>query len=317
MPSKKSDNELLLRRNVVFLNPRTCGVNKDGGTRYKVDRVTGKRSTEIDNELLSQVKQFVSGDVPEGMVAKDRLDVLRKGILVPRYYDERWNAELDTFLAKHNLDAITLGQLQDQGILTVRAGHGSPGNDQHMGSIQYIKVSDIRALRVSVNPSNLIPLKLAERIWHGPSSGLEAWELISPNRASSNIGEFTVLLPGEERVVLTKEMFVFRLPKQDDIWDPFYLLWSLCLHGVRTQWQRITLMQTNRQDVGDRYREIKIPRPPWPHGQRQPRSFSANTSQRSRRPRRSSPARQKARNSGTSQTYTPARRRMTSGRRTG
>ena len=30
---------------------------------------------------------------------------------------------------------------------------------------------------------------------------------------------------------------------------------------TRKQWQRVTLMQTNREDVGNRYREIIIPKP--------------------------------------------------------
>lgn len=43
---------------------------------------------------------------------------------------------------------------------------------------------------------------------------------------------------------------------------PFYLLWALSLIETRKQWQRVTLMQTNREDVGQRYKEILIPLPP-------------------------------------------------------
>ena len=32
--------------------------------------------------------------------------------------------------------------------------------------------------------------------------------MISPSRASSNIGEFAILVPGEEHVVFTKEVFI-------------------------------------------------------------------------------------------------------------
>lgn len=166
-----------------------------------------------------------------------------------------------SFLEKNSLQSITIGDLETTGIISVRGGHGSPSNDQRIGCVPYVKVSDIRALRVNVNPTNLIPLQLAERIWRGSTSGLEAWDLVTPNRASSNIGEFALLLPGEEQIVLTKEMFVFRVRKGDDTWDPFYLLWCLCLRSVRTQWQRITLMQTNREDVADRYQQIRIPKP--------------------------------------------------------
>ncbi len=113
---------------------------------------------------------------------------------------------------------------------------------------------------MNVNPTNLVRKSIAERFWRGANSGLREWDLITPNRASSNIGEFAILLPGEEQVVLTKEMFVLRVTK-NDLWDPFYLLWALCLRAVRNQWHRIALMQTNREDCGNRYREIVLPIP--------------------------------------------------------
>lgn len=130
-------------------------------------------------------------------------------------------------------------------------------------SVPYIKVSDIRNMRINVNPTNLIPLPLAQKFWKTESgkSDLCAWDLISPNRASSNIGEFSILLPGEEQVVLTKEMFVMRVASNNEGYSPFYMLWALSLSEVREQWRRITLMQTNREDVGRRYREILIPLP--------------------------------------------------------
>lgn len=103
---------------------------------------------------------------------------------------------------------------------------------------------------------------VAESFWRGTDSGLRAWDVITPNRASSNIGEFAVLLPGEERIVITKEVFVVRvIGGRDEGWSPFYLLWTLCLKAVRKQWQRVALMQTNREDVSNRYREILLPIP--------------------------------------------------------
>jgi type I restriction enzyme M protein len=121
-------------------------------------------------------------------------------------------------------------------------------------------VSDIRGLRININPTNLVTEIVARRYWHGASSGLEAWDLITPNRASSNIGEFAILLPGEERIVITKEVFVLRVLKSN-LFDQFYLLWALSLKAVREEWRRIALMQTNREDCGSRYREILVPKP--------------------------------------------------------
>lgn len=245
---------------VTFLNPRTCGIYKDGGTRYKTDSDTGLRTTEIDNQLLEQVEAYLSGETPEGTTQVELETIFSKQVLAPTYYDERYNSGIYRLLRDENIEGITLGELLDRGIIRGRGGHGSPGNDQRSGHIPYVKVSDIRGLRININPTNLVTESVARRFWRGDSSGIQAWDLITPNRASSNIGEFALLLPGEEQIVLTKEVFVFRVIDAT-LFDQFYLLWAFSLKAVRDQWRRIALMQTNREDCGARYREIIIPIP--------------------------------------------------------
>ena len=68
-----------------------------------------------------------------------------------------------------------------------------------------------------------------------------------------------MLLPGQENVVLTKE--VIGLHSLTDLFDQFYLMWVMNQSFVRKQWNRVVFMQTNREDVGKRYLEIKIPVP--------------------------------------------------------
>ncbi|OQC69912.1 MAG: hypothetical protein BWX47_00821 [candidate division Hyd24-12 bacterium ADurb.Bin004] len=245
---------------VTFLNPKTCGIYKSGGIRYKTDPATGKRTEEIDNELIEAVDAYVAGSTSTCRFDVKESAVFAAGVIVPTYYDDRYNQPICGLLRNLDTEGITLGALLDAKVLTVRGGHGSPGNDQRAGSIPYIKVSDIRAMRMNINPTNLVTSKVAERFWRGKSSGLQAWDVLTPNRASSNIGEFAIVVPGEEQVVLTKEMFVFRVV-DSSVWDPFYLFWVLCLSAVRDQWRRIALMQTNREDCGARYREVVVPLP--------------------------------------------------------
>jgi type I restriction enzyme M protein len=188
--------------------------------------------------------------------------VFEHEVLVPRYFDDRWNADMRVFCAEHEVETASLDDLITEGVIHVTGGHGSPSNDQRTGDIPYVKVSDVRSLRVNVNPTNLVSRVVAESFWGASASGLAGWDLVTPNRASSNIGEFAILLPGEEQIVLTKEVFVIRVVSGSEAgWDPFYLLWAFCLRAVRRQWQRVTLMQTNREDVGDRFREVLVPRP--------------------------------------------------------
>jgi type I restriction enzyme M protein len=245
---------------VTFLNPRTCGIYKDGGPRYKTDSASGRRTTMVDNELIEHVDAYLAGKSAVGYARVSLKEVFNRRVLVPTYYDDRYNKPFRALQKRLKVGAVTLGELIENGTISVRGGHGSPGNDQRSGHIPYVKVSDIRGLRVNTNPTNLVTQSVAQRFWRGHTSGLEAWDLITPNRASSNIGEFAILLPGEEQIVLTKEVFVLRVVKHE-LLDAFYLLWALSLKSVRDQWRRVALMQTNREDCGARFREVMLPRP--------------------------------------------------------
>lgn len=244
---------------IVSSAPR-CGINKDGLDRVIVDN---EKHVGIDDELYADVlairarkKTPTTGAVP--------LDkVLGPWRGVPTHFD---TTSLDAFraaMAEHWPDwtEAIIGDLIDRGWVTRRPGHGSPSKDQRQGEVPYIKVSDLRAGLVNVNTTNMVPLEVAHRLWNGQSSGLQAFDLLSPERASSNIGEFCVLMPGQEQVVLTKEVIVLRVTMKAPF-DAFYLLWALSLRVVRAQWRRVIFMQTNREDVGHRYKEIILPIPP-------------------------------------------------------
>ena len=65
-----------------------------------------------------------------------------------------------------------------------------------MGVTARDKVSDLRAGLVNPNSTNVVSRELARRFWKGESSGLRPYDIITPSRASKNIGEPVMLLPG-------------------------------------------------------------------------------------------------------------------------
>ena len=124
---------------VALLNPATCGIYKDGRTRYVVDPQSGRRTQEVDNQLGEHVEKYVAElDVP-GATYIDVGDIFEKRVLVPRYYDMRWLDDFRQMLAKENLEAVSLGELEDDGILLVRGGHGSPSSDRRTGKSRMSK----------------------------------------------------------------------------------------------------------------------------------------------------------------------------------
>ncbi|MFD9651117.1 restriction endonuclease subunit S domain-containing protein [Streptomyces mirabilis] len=243
----------------------TVGINKDGEELYVVDAETGMRTTEIDDQIKNDVTALVDDFEVTDTSRWVGLDALGGQLLaVPNYFDERSIRDFHLLMDSPEFEGFeqqTIGELVESEILESMHGHGSPSADFRTGHVPYIKVSDIRAGQININPTNRVPDVVAERFWKGQESGLEPFDLITPIRTSKNIGEFALVMPGQERVVLTKEVLVLRA-SEDAPFDNFYLLWAMTLKAVRRQWDRIVFMQTNREDVGKRYQEILLPVPP-------------------------------------------------------
>ncbi len=261
-------------KTIMVSTAPTCGLTKGGRLLPIVDPATGKRVQEIDPETGAAV-DAIDDQLKEDALAlskgqrTDTLSFIPAADIdlrcaVPVYYDQRFRDQFNEAMKQpqfSGFEKASIGTLISRGVLTVRAGHGSPSQDERIGDVPYIKVSDLRAGLVNINPTNRIPLSVAKKFWGGPDSGLKAFDLLCPERTSKNIGDFCILLPGQERVVTTKEVIVLR-PGPKANFDPFYLLWALSLKVVRSQWCRIIFMQTNREDVGKRYLEILLPVPP-------------------------------------------------------
>ncbi|TPK59947.1 hypothetical protein FJ930_28850 [Mesorhizobium sp. B2-4-15] len=268
---------------VMVSTAPTCGLTKGGRLLKKIDLETGRR-VQIEDTDTGVMVDSINDRLLEDMQALAKLTAVPKtnaglpdtlnfvpiekvtlSCAVPVYYDHRFDDHFRTILASDKefvgFSAATLGELQDSGLITIRNGHGSPSQEQRIGEVPYIKVSDLRAGHVNINPTNRVPRAVAEAFWRGTSSGLRPFDLICPERTSKNIGDFCVLMPGQEQVMTTKEVIILRPgPKAD--FDNFYLLWAMTLKTVRDQWKRVVFMQTNREDVGKRYLEISIPMAP-------------------------------------------------------
>ncbi|HCQ6371081.1 TPA: hypothetical protein OL520_002168 [Clostridioides difficile] len=153
---------------ILIINSPTCGINKDGVTQYKVDENTGERSeTEIDDKLYESVYNVSERRYNEAYICKkDANVVLNSKVLVPQYHDNTSINELNKLFGNDNeFEIKSLKELVKEKKIFIRKGHGSPSSDQRVGDIPYIKVSDIRAGQININPTNKIPVQLANKIW--------------------------------------------------------------------------------------------------------------------------------------------------------
>lgn len=244
-------------------NAPTIGINKDGETLYRLDPETMTRTSEVDDAASADVHALLEGCGETDTARYVRTEPISESLIgVPQYCDRTSADAASSWIAARlpGCSPMTLGELCVNGLMSTRAGHGSPSADFRVGDVPYIKVSDLRNGQVNPNDTNRVPLEVARRFWRGDDSGLAAYDVLTPARTSKNIGEPSVLLPGQEHSVLTKEILILRASAEAPF-DNFYLAWALMLPCVRAQWSRVVFMQTNREDLGDRWREIVVPVP--------------------------------------------------------
>lgn len=253
---------------VICSHPETLGFDKRGKTLNNFN--TG----EIDDEM-SEAVEYITKNIspPKG---KERLffhvwqsDLIKHRTLSTQYLlTEYRRSEIEQLAQSMDADLVSLGQLVEEGSIAVSYGHGSPSPRHHgVGTVPYIKVIHLKNWRINADPNYFVPQNIAEEFWgfnhkQPKDQRIQAWDLLTPTRASKNIGHFSVVMPWQTNLVLTKEIMVLRvLASNTRGVTPFLLQGLFSLKQVVDQYDSLVLMQTNREDLGNRWKEVLIPIP--------------------------------------------------------
>lgn len=240
----------------------TFGEDKHGRPRFKF--INGKQTDERDDEMQEAASVIRS----ESPTSESKLffrfkqeEAIARGILVASYWWRNpYLNRLKDFAQTYDCELVPIGDLIDAGELLVLEGHGSPSSDyKGRGKIPYIKVVDIKNWRVIENPKYFIPGDVADEL--RKEHLLQLYDLVTPTRASKNIGLFGVIMPWQTQSVLTREIAIWRVSKEAKLINPWLLLAMMSLNVVHDQFKFLVLMQMNREDLGNRYREILLPLP--------------------------------------------------------
>lgn len=258
---------------IIMSYPRSIGQDKRGKPIYRLND-EGQRVGELDNEMADAASEMVGreyrgtsrrrhskGDTRLSFHV-GQSEVRARGVMVPRFWWRRdTTVALEEWARIHPSEIVTLGALADAGAIQTFEGHGSPpGNARATGNVPYVKVTDLKNWRINENPTNFVHLRMAEALKRRGVQ-LRYGDLVTPARASANIGQFSLVLPWQTHVILTKEVLVIRVEDNDRGLNPFLLLALLSLKVVQSQYQTLALMQTNREHLGDHWREVQVPIP--------------------------------------------------------
>lgn len=240
----------------------TFGEDKHGRPRYKI--VEGRATPERDDEMREAAQLFRPGARPPESKLCFRFsqsDAVRRGVFVASYWWRKPYLEaLRAFAEGNRCELVSIGDLMEEGELEVSDGHGSPlSHFKGRGEVPYVKVVDIKNWRMIENPKYFIPGPVAAKLRR--DRPLQPYDLITPTRTTKNIGLFAVVMPWQTQAVLTREIAVWRVPRGAKRLTNWLLLALMSLKVVHDQFRFLVLMQMNREDLGERYREVLLPIP--------------------------------------------------------
>ena len=246
---------------VIGVLSESFGEDKHGHPLYRLD-AEGKQTSVREDEMAEAVKLLRSSYHSESKLKFHfaQSDAAATGVLVASYHWRRpYEEALRAFATANNCALVSIAELVKNGDLTLESGHGSPiSHFKGKGTVPYIKVSDIKNWRINENSKYFIPHGEANRL--RGSRRLKPYDLVTPTRASKNIGLLGVVMPWQTHIVLTKEILILRVPERSRV-SLWLILVLMSLRVVNDQFRYLVQMQTNREDLGKRILELQVPLP--------------------------------------------------------
>lgn len=264
----------------------TYGEDKHGRPRYKI--IDGNQTGELDDEMAHAAALIRK---PVNPISKlkftfSQAEAFKRGVLAASFW---WRKpimdNLQTFADENDCDLVSVAELIESDDIKIFQGHGSPSSHyKGRGEIPYVKVVDIKNWRVNENPSFFMPRTVAEQYIR--KQPLQSYDLLTPTRASKNIGLFAVVMPWQTEMILTREIFIWRIKEDSNRIDRWLFLALVSLKVVHDQFKYLVLMQMNREDLGTRYLDLLLPVPRSKEGREKwggpiRRYFEAQTKARS------------------------------------
>jgi len=244
---------------VVMAVAQEMGHDHEGRPLYRFDAEAQRPTGEIWDDL-AVIRQELLDPFNKDNRFTFVLDAsnVKDDVYVPRYYWPKVREEIEH---APGIQLIPMQRLLDEGIVRAWPGHGSPPSEyKGMGSIPYIRVSDIVNWELYRNPTTGVPRHIYEKV-KGRGVSLKPCDIVFVRRGSYRIGTVAMASRHDADVLLTREFVVLRVLKPDNQYgiDPYYLLYLLSHHYTQQQIDQKVFIDTTLPNIADRWRELLLP----------------------------------------------------------
>lgn len=249
------------QENIVMAVAEGIGHDALGRPLYRYDYELQKPTTQIWDDTIQIRKEIKRPADPNNKyVFMIKIDEIVDDIYIPRYYWGRKRTEIEKEADRRGYKLVPMSELVDTGALMVYDGHGSP-NSVHKGKgdIPYIRVADIVNWEVYKNPTAMIPENEYARVKGKNGIDLRPGDVLFVRRGSYRIGTVACVTDSDLKVLLTRELKVFRVFNSSSGLTPEYLVFLLSHDLVQRQMNGLTFIDTTLPNIAERWMDLRLP----------------------------------------------------------
>jgi len=247
---------------IIMAVAEEIGHDHNGKPLYRYDKAKHEFTNEVwdDTAIIREELYDVESKKNRNTFAVAVAEI-KNSVYVPRYYWNRRIEELRAEAKEQGLKFVQVADLIKNGILADFPGHGSPpGRYKGKGKIPYVRVADIVNWSIYRNPTSLVP----EHVYHDIKANgvdLQEKDVLFVRRGSYRIGSVALVSPLDTEVLLTREIHIFRVMKEDNDYDidAFYLLYLFSHQLTQRQLYNKVMIDTTLPNIGRRWEELYVP----------------------------------------------------------
>lgn len=236
------------------------GHDAQGRPLYRYDDNLQKSTNEIwDDTIAVREEMKRPSSIRNKHVFTLRHNEIVDHIYVPRYYWKTGIKKIEEQAKAKRCKLVSMSELVKKNVLKEYDGHGSPESRyKGKGNIPYVRVADIVNWDIYKNYTAMIPETEYNRV-KANGVDLKPKDVLFVRRGSYRIGTVALLTGEELKLLLTREIKIFRVSNNEYSISPEYLVYLLSHELVQAQLKNLVFLDTTLPNIAGRWKELKLP----------------------------------------------------------
>ncbi|MCZ4540442.1 N-6 DNA methylase [Dietzia maris] len=209
-------------------------------------------------EITERMEKFLDGEELEfdhlGFTVNQKN--IQDRVYLPKYYNPELRDRLEDLRNTHDL--VTMGSLEDEGLLSVSTGHEVGKLAYGTGSIPFIRTSDIASWEIKNDPKHGLSRDIYDA--HADKQNVEVGDILMVRDGTYLVGTCAMVTPLDSQIVFQSHLLKFKSHDHEKL-DPYLLLGLLSAPIVKEQIAAKRFTQDIIDTLGSRWRELILPIP--------------------------------------------------------